>query len=38
MCCKTEILRLGLQNAIATQPLDRGIRDVFNLHAKDTTF
>ncbi len=26
MCCKTEILRLGPQNDIATQPLDRGIQ------------
>jgi hypothetical protein len=25
MCYKTEILRLGPQNDIATQPLDRGI-------------
>ena len=24
--------------AIATQPLDRGIQDVFNLHAKYTKF
>jgi hypothetical protein len=27
MCCKTEILRLGPQNDIATQPLDRGIQN-----------
>ena len=30
MCCKTEILRLGPQNDIATQPLDRRIQFLFS--------
>ena len=42
MCYKTEILRLGPQNDIATQPLDRGMQKELKhwipVFARMTTF